>query len=332
MIRAYQKYIAEGKLPIYFAILASIGLRILFYLYTDNEVSVCDFGDGFLWVLISSFFENNLLISYLSSFVFAVGISLLASFLNKKYTLIRKRSHLLFAITLLLLSSVPQFAIMNPQLIGGLFFLLAIDKVYASYQSQTSPRMAFDFGFYFAIASLFTPDILLFLPLFWVGLSVMRSFNIKAILSSLLGLVLIYWIVLFYFLSIDNLEGFYRPFLISVVWEHIPIMGYSFIEWGTLIFSTILMSIVVFNYYCDNYKDKMRVRANITFVVIVLLYSLLIYFLVPLTSDTCLLISLVSGSLVVAHFFALANKRWQVYLFYIVTSFYIAYCLFLYSI
>lgn len=333
MVRTYKKYIAESKAMIYISIIVALAIRCVFFYYQSPETSHFDHGDGFLWDIVSPFFDN-MFISYISSFVLSICISLYLTHINEKYNLIRKRTNLLFALSLLLLSSTPHFVVMNPQLIASLFFLASTDKLFGCYQSSTSPRIAFDFGFFFAIASLFAIDYLIFLPIFWIGLIIMNSFSFKAIFTSLIGIVLIYWIVLFYFIAQNNIEGLYDPFIkyFTLTEDYLPLQDYNFLDWGAFIFSSIIIMTMIFNNYMDNYKDKIRVRANITFVIVIFLFAFTAYALLPNKSHTCLQIALLSASFLVARFFALTESRWQVYLFYISVVFYVSYFIFIFSL
>lgn len=335
MKKAYKKYIAEGKLPIYIAIICSVIIRLKFY-YGASAQSLQSINGGYLWNLLEPYLHGSILLSSILNFIFAIGIALFVSHLNTRYSIIRKRTNLPFSITLILLSSSAQLITMSPHCIGIFFVLLAIDKLFSCYQqSNSSARIAFDFGFYFALGSLFSQDVLIYIPFFLIGLSFMRSFSFKAIFTSLLGTIFVYWLVLFYFLSKDNLEAFYAPFLHWAeidIYNYFPFSDYNYIDFGALLFSIIIISIVVFSNYADNYKDKIRVRANISFINMIMIFSMAAYLFIPFKPVVCLMIAITTASVVISHFFALADKRWQVYLFYISLLSLLSYYFFIFSI
>jgi hypothetical protein len=331
---AYKKYITESALPIYVAIIYSIFLRGRFYLEALSS-TVSEQKGGYLWNPVQLFLTDNpLLLSYIFSFIFTLAIALFISRLNTKYTIIRKRTHLPVSFAILLLSAHPQLAVLTPTHFGLLFFFMAVNKLFSSYQSGTSPRIAFDFGFYFACGSLFVPDILFYLLFFWMGLSFMRSFTFKSILTSLLGIVSIYWLTLFYFLSMKNIEEMYEPFLYWGQIENfrIPFTNFDYLDFGIIIFSIAILTIMIVNNYAENYKDKIRVRGNIAFLNTILIVSILLFLLLPFHSILFLAVGLASASLVLSHFFALTNKRWQMYLFYITIGSFLAYTIYIFLV
>ncbi|NDW08595.1 hypothetical protein [Dysgonomonas sp. 520] len=333
MKNSYKQYVAEGTFPIYVAVIYSIILRVRFYLTSVDE-PVSKIEGGYLWNLLQPYItDNHLALSYGLSFACAIGIALMVSHLNSKYSIIRKRTHLPFSITLLLLSSHHLLAEITPYHFAAFFFLLTTDKLFSSYQSPNSARMAFDFGFYFACGSLFAPNILLFLPLYWIGLSFMRAFSFKAILTSLLGVVSIYWIALFFFLSKDNIEGMYTPFLTwtQIDWLVLPFVGFNYLDFGLILFSLVILVIIIINNYSESYKDKIRVRGIVSFLNMILIMSILAYLFIPTQPLVFLFVALVTASLVVSHYFALISMRWQMYLFYLTLVSFVSYTFFIFT-
>lgn len=330
MGRLYKKYIAEGKAPLYVAIIGALIIRITFAVRSSN-ISVPNPNSGYLWNLIEPYINNHEVLSCILSFAFALGIAFFISHLNAKYTIIRERTNLPFAFSIILLSCHPQLLIMNPEYIGILFFLLAADKLFSCYQQNTSPRIAFDIGFYLALGSLFTPDILIYLPFFWIGFSFMRSFKFRTILTSLLGIIFIYWIALFYFLSQDDIQGFYAPFIkwAELNYDVLPFSDYTYIDFGALLFGVIVVLVIILCDYADNYRDKIRIRANINYLNLILIFSILFYLFIPFKPMIALTVVFVCASLIISHFFALSNKRWQNYFFYIILFSFVSYIFFL---
>ncbi|MDH6353762.1 hypothetical protein M2132_000079 [Dysgonomonas sp. PH5-45] len=326
MLKSYKKYISEGRLVVTWATILAFVMR--FASCFSSRFPTVKYDGGYLWNPIEPIITSSGLLSFVLSFACAFGISFFLLHINTKHALIRTRTSLPFAFSILLLSSDSAFALFTPQYLAIFFFLLTLDKLLDAYQNPISARHSLYMGFYLALGSLFTPDVLMFLPLFWVGLLLMRSFRFKAILSSLLGIGLVYWIVIFYFVYTNNIDAFYAPF---VKWTEIDFSNLISL-YGNLFyymylgFAIITSTIILAYNYMNNFKDKIRIRACISFFNILLITSGILYLFLPINQVLTKMIFLLSLSMIAAHFFALTQKRWQIYFFYTVVIIFLIFC------
>jgi len=322
MIREYRKYIAENRNIVYISTLFALVLRWISFSFFE-EHSPESYDGSFLWKFISPFFDNTY-VSHLTAFLFSVGLSLYMLHLNDKYAIIRVRTSLSYAFLIFLLSCFPSLAVMSPVYFSLLFVLIAVGILYSSYRKEKVAESAFRISFLLALGSLFTIDLLLYIPLFWIGYAVMRSFNYKAILASLLGVCMVYWIVGFcilYFSGLDN------PLLLWIdKWKNyeFPALSKQIIGfWAVFIINALVVVFIIVYGYAYSYKDKVQIRAYISFINLLFIFSLLISVILLLQPDMSIAIVLVASSFIYSHYFALADQKGNVYFFIAVILFFL---------
>jgi len=315
VLKKYTKNIAESRDVAILSTLIVILLRaVAFFTSTD----VPDYDGGPLWVLIEPFFANRY-ISFFGSLIATFGIAFYITYLNGKYALIRGRTYLPFAFTLFLLSFSEIMAFMAPEYIGVILILYSIDQLFDAYQQPLASRQAFKISFSIALASLFVPGVLIYIPVFWIGFSYMRSNGFKIFLASLMGIVMVLWIAMSVSFLLDKTDAVYASIL--VVWDSlkdVSILQLDIDDILILVLGTITFVIIVFDNYINGYKDKIRIRSNYSFLNLIAFSSILIYLFLTLHMQICLITALAVSGLVLAHFFALADKKWKVYFFIII--------------
>ena len=108
--------------------------------------------------------------------------------INTAFTLIRTRStlHVSFYIflstTCLFLHSF-QYAVFVP-----LAFLIATSQLFSSYESPYPAGSIFHAFFFIGLGSLLFPQLLYFVPLFYLGMISFRSLSLKSFFAGLTGL------------------------------------------------------------------------------------------------------------------------------------------------
>ncbi len=199
-IKLYKRNIVENKNLVLFSILLTIVIRLVIFYFTDATLHNEHIGGGYLWTGALTDFLSRGTISFTISTLFVFIISFYASQLNAKHGLIRNRTYLIYIFGSLILSSHPVFIYMTPYYISTLAFLICTDLLYSSYQDKTGSRNAYAIGFVIGVSSLFSFYFLMYLPLFWIGFSLMRIFKFKNFIISILGVATIYWLTFVFFL------------------------------------------------------------------------------------------------------------------------------------
>ena len=320
MLKQYQKNIAESRNIIYPATIIAVLLRVISLSFTD-EVPI--FHGGILWNLIEPFFRDKY-ISFASSLLMVIAISLYVMHLNTKYVLIRVRTSLPYVFTMLLLSFSKDMAFMTPAYLSIILFLFSVDQLFDAYQLPLASWQSFRISFCLSLGSLLTPSLLIYIPMFWIGLSMMRSMSFKAFLASLLGILTIYWLALIYCLSLDDINSAYSG--IEYAWnglKEISVLEMGLDDLLLLSVGVITILIIIVDNFANSYKDKIRTRTNISFLNIVGFLSIAIYLFLALHLQVCLMVTLTVSGLSLSHFYALADKKWKVYSLIIISVIYL---------
>lgn len=330
--RFYKKNIAEGTGFLIFSVLLAVAIRSVYLFGFNFIVPVQEV--SYLWKPISFLF-NDTYISLLASSLMTGSLALLVAHINTKHLLIRHKSLLPPAIIILMFSSHPSFIFMSGEYISALLTLVVIDVLFSAYHSEQKQYVATKASFILALSSLFTPVSLIYFPVLWIALGIIRCFDFKAFLASLLGIFIVYFPAFSFYLLTDNLDIFLEPFL-SVSLQDLnsfSLWDYSIFQWIVLGFFIMLMVVVIVDNYLSRHKDKIRIRAYMNLLLVFAIFSLLAFLFFNLGSSVHLYICFAIVALLLAHFFALGEQRMTEVLFYLSLIFYtiVSFLLFLHG-
>lgn len=108
----------------------------------------------------------------------------------------------------LLVSMLPEYAMLSPFLIANTFILMTIGQIFKTYKRPKAADILFNVGFLIALSSLFIPSYIMILLVGLIGLFVLRSMRINEILQLLSGafLVMIAFCSILYLMDIPFLS------------------------------------------------------------------------------------------------------------------------------
>lgn len=92
-------------------------------------------------------------------------------------------------IYILFTALIPEIGVWSPQLIANTFIIMSLSELFLIYKRPQAAAIIFNIGFWFGIASLFVPSIILFFFFSIVGLLILRSIKLKEIFQLLVGLL-----------------------------------------------------------------------------------------------------------------------------------------------
>lgn len=323
IIKAFKRNVVENKSVIFISFIVVFLIR-LYIFYASDDTGTYPFLEGFLWTdFISRLFENSF-VSFIAGFIFTICITLYCSYINTKYKLIRDRSFLIYIFLPLLLSIHPSFIYMHPQWISCFFVLLSFDALFSSYQYTNASGDAYRIGFFIGLGSLFSFSTIIYIPLFWFGFSYMRTLNLRTCISSILGLVTVLWLILFYFLWKRSFDEFILPFEQLYPIFHNPFSLLHSSGIAVIAISVLLLIILFVNYASNSHHDKVQTRAYLSYLFIMTAFSFTACIFIRYDLFLNAYISIICGSFLLSHFFSLADQKWKVYLFYIFVSLYFA--------
>lgn len=334
LLKSYRNHIVEGKRFVSLVVLFAILIRIAYYFLSNNHDDYLFQDEGYIWVVISPFFQN-LLVSLVASFISLVIIAMLAYTINVKYTLIRRKTVLPITISILLFNCHPSFLHMNPYYIATICILLGISSLFGAYGSDKCQVNALKVSFVISFGALFVPSLLFFIPIFWIGLIMLRCFNFGSILASFFSIFIVYLPVFTYqllfaddtFLFLESYTSFQFDRLLYIPFMHYDRMQYIFSG-----FTIMMLSIVMINSYLIKYKDKIRVRSLISFLNLLAIFSLLFSLFININYYIGIYVFFIAATFLFSHLFAVSESKWYMYLFQVMGCIFIVFCFFTYIV
>lgn len=317
MLKSYKKNIAENRNFAYISVIIFIFLRLGAYFHTPMQAS---YNDGLLWNYLSPFLSNKE-VAFILGVLLTIAAGLYVAHINEKYALIRGRTSLPFILSIFAMGCTPNLAYASPAYLGLASILICIDILFSSFQQPQAAREASKIGVILALGSLFAPTLVIYIPIFWIGFFTMRSFSFKVFLSSIFGIAMVYWCVFF-------VNYAYAPNELNAIvdllknFRSVSFLQMDIAETIILAVNVMIMGIAILYNYLNSFKDKTRIRASISFLNFITAFSVLAFTFLTAHSIVSLLTCMSIGSLILAHIFALAEKKWIVYLFIFTIIFY----------
>lgn len=309
--RRFRSNFVESRFtPIIFTLIA-ISMR--FGLFQSVGIKQHDYQTSFVWQAISPIFLNDwisLAASTLSIFV----IAFIFSDLNTRYTLMRFRTSLPFALVLFLLSIHPIFLRMSPNYISTIFILLAFSPLIESYQHSTPRSFAFRSGVLIAIAGTFQVFALLFLPLWWYGEWSMHGLKTKSFIALMLGVLLVLWNVAGFYFLFDNIGSFLAP-LTHLSKANLVPPQYTTIQWVGIALLSLLTVILILLDRQVFKRERVITQKTLSFIILISIASVVLHFFYWQQTFFFIYQIIIMLSSIVAHYFSHINKKGEVYLF-----------------
>lgn len=323
LARNFKSYFVESRFISFIVAIIIIALRLLMFINKGLPQSSVN-GANFVWPYIEVFFQQNPLISFALSTFSVFIVSYLISELNVRYGIMRVRTYMPFYIPLILFSIHPFFLTFTPSFVSLMFILGALFPLLASYQNLHSHRFAFQFGALIAIAGAFQVYALLLLPLWLIGLSVMGEINFRSIVSSVFGMILVFWIIFALFVFDDNIAGFAEPFTRFVqLYDYRQPPVFTLQQWA---FISISLVFVFFFLIADSYKvtrERSFTKKALRFATSVIIVSLLLQILYLGQTQLWIYVIAAFLSLTIAHFYTFAMVRTEILSYFLLLALFI---------
>lgn len=309
--RRFRSHFVESRFtPIVFTLIA-ISMRL--GLFLSVGIQQHEYDTSFVWHIITPLFSNDwisLFASTLSIFI----IAFIFSDLNTRFTLMRFRTSLPFALVLFLLSVHPLFLRMSPNYISTIFILLSLSPLIKSYQHNSPRSLAFKSGILLAIAATFQVFALFFLPLWWYGERSMHGFKTKSFIALMLGVLFVLWNVAGFYFLFDHINSFLSPFLLFKTINLTP-PQFSNIQWTGITLFSFLTVILIFLDIQVFKRERVITQKTLSFIILITLASAILYLLYWQQTFFFIYQIIIALSFIVSHYFSHVNKKGGVYLF-----------------
>jgi hypothetical protein len=166
---------------------AFIKLQSHFSLYFDLDPMP-------LYGVLSYLIGTNPLPGIIFTLLLVSLVAFLMVNLNTSIIFINERTFLPAVIYILLSGLFPQYQLLNPAIFAAMFLILAIRRIMDAYRIPGTAYNFFDAGILIGTGSLFYAPLIWFGILVIIGIALLRTWNIKEIAISVIGLVTPYFL------------------------------------------------------------------------------------------------------------------------------------------
>lgn len=265
-----------------------------------------------LWALTSTCWQE-----FISLLACAITAYLLIE-INTTFTLIRTRTTLHVCFYVFLTTACTFLHPLQPITFVPLFFLMALFQLFGSYESPQAAGNIFHSFFFIGLGSLLFPQLLYFIPLFYLGMISFRSLSPKSFFAGIIGLTVPYWFFFGYTFYSDKMILLYRPLQEMIRFQPISYhnLGLEQLVSGGVI--TLISLVSSIHYFNISYLDKVRTRIFLSFLIAVEAWIYLLGILQPQHFNVLLQIQIIASSILTGHLFTLTRNRFTG-IFFIVT-------------
>ena len=266
-----------------------------------------------LWSALCNALSNRVVV-----YIFGLLLFLLVAYVMQRISdiemFIHERTRLPFMIFILLISTNVGLIPAGATTIALLCFVSIIYQLFNSYQQPESTGAIFNAGVMAGVACLFIPQALWFVPLLWIGMYKFRSINLRSLLASLVGFLIIYWFVLAWCIWKHDFSMFTSLFstLLDFSVLYVDVHYYHIGSVGVV----LLLIMAFFHVKMDSFNNSVRVRQMFSFLLNMSVWSLFLILLYGRHSDFFLAIMYLSSSVLIAYFFENINYRIRFLLYY----------------
>lgn len=311
-----QAKITTGRFTLPAAIIIATACWLISYFFIpdvpEREKGYSIFGADIVRVL-------PIWVNQLISGLLHLMIGYLLIWLNNSFGLIRVRASIQTSVYLLFVAAIPTMHLLYAGNIAAFLMVLSIYTLFDCYQKPNPSGRTFLSFFFLSLGSLVLPQLMFFIPLWWLGLLFFKALTPQSLPASIIGWVTPYWFLFSYAYFTDGMELFYSPFIeLSTFYPITP----EYLEpWETitLAYCLILFIATLIHVFANGYKDKIRVRFYLYFLLSVAFGIFIIMFLQPAHFTDLLPLLSISTSILVGHMFALSNSK-VANLFFVLSS------------
>jgi hypothetical protein len=258
---------------------------------------------------------ESLIASNIVALIFSILLAFLVLKLNQQYAFIRSRTFLPSYLFVLITSGMHELHAMHPVYPAALFLILAIDRIFNTYDKELIHSNAFDSGVFLAIGSLFYLNLVFFFPILWIGFIILKpKVNWREYVLTSLGFILPWIAAIAFYLASGREEELVQTLLSNITFHQIflrnnlPVQIFS----GFLILLTLFGSFFLLSQF-DGKKISSR-RFFKTFFWIFLI-SVILIIANPAVSQEIIIILAIPLTFLVSNYLIFMKRQFWCELF-----------------
>ncbi|MBE9468393.1 MAG: hypothetical protein IMY72_08765 [Bacteroidetes bacterium] len=262
-----------------------------------------------LFDFVIKFIPENSYLSFIIAIILIIIESYIIIRLNFQYMFLSVRTYLPAVFFVIICSIYLPLQTLHPILIGNLFFILAFDKALTSNKQCNIFSSYFISGFLLSIGSLFYFNLIFFLPIIWISKIILRGFNLREWLVSIIGLITPYFFLFFYYFYFDKIDLLIQILSENIFFKNsIPTFNISYL----ILFSFFCILIIISSFYLLSTVNTKKIITRKYFKILFWLFVLssTLFILVPSVSIESIIILAIPLSLLIANYFASIRSKW----------------------
>ncbi len=252
----------------------------------------------------------------LISLALVIFIGVAIQVVNDRYSFIYIRTKLPASLFIIIVSGFTQLHTLHPVFPATLFLLFALFNLFGTFEEQKPYARIFNAGLFLGIGTLFYLNLLVLLPAFIIGIVILsHESNWRYYVILLIGFLLPTVFAFSYAFITDRIPEFSlslkNAFTTPENLFHTNIAQYVFLAF--LILLTLTGSIKIMQQYDSK---KVSTRKYFSIFLIIFIFSLISFILIPVTSQEILIIAAVPVTYLISNLFVfMKSKFWSEFLF-----------------
>ncbi|NQU55183.1 MAG: hypothetical protein HQ522_21910 [Bacteroidetes bacterium] len=272
--------------------------------------------DNVLFASINNITENLPFVQVVLSLVMVILIAVIVQVVNDRFSFIRVRTKLPATLFIVIVSGFTQLHTLHPVFLAAIFLLLAIYSLFDTFEKTKPYPNIFNAGFLVGVGTLFYFNLVVLLPAFFIGITVLTKENRwRGFIILLIGFFGPFIFAFTYAILTEQTLEMLKTFEENIVTPvnhfraNIPLHGLL----SVLILITLTSSIKILQQYDSK---KVSTRKYFTFFLMLFLFSMLSFAFIPATSQEMLVIVAIPLTYLISNFFVFMKSRfWSEFLF-----------------
>ncbi len=274
-----------------------------------------------LFAPIDDLTNHSALVQVLLSLVLVIFTGFLIQQVNDRFAFIRARTKLPATMFVIFIGGFTDMHTLHPVFFAGIFLVFAIHSLFAVFNNPNTFPQIFNAGFFIGIGSLFYFNLVIILPAFLIGIIILcREIHWREFVIMLIGFIVPFIFAFSYAFLTDHLMELLYTFEQNIVTpvNHFKTNYALHVFLAFLIVLTVIGSLKLIQQY-----DSRKVSSRKYFLVflIIFLFSIVSFVLVPAVSQEILVISLIPVTFLISNLFVSIQSRfWGEFLFTLLLS------------
>ena len=212
-------------------------------------------------------FLNNTGISNLISIAFTLTNAFLLTQLNNKFTIIRTRTFLPILIFVLLQCTWSSSHLADVSDITATLFIFSLFYFLEMYRNPMAVEQAYMGCLLIGIGSIFINNLVLIVPIIWIGFGMFQSLSLRTFLASIFGIITpwIFFVSGTYFFQpdIDFVQLFNFSYLMQFDFTHYMLRNLIYIGLMAIVFLICFVGL-----YSNSRADATHTRVKLNFLLL----------------------------------------------------------------